>query len=402
MNYDFPLIENIRDVLPAIQGCPEFVVAEREGYTVINYNVVASDTFPPVKVSGGSKKMREERTLINALRRECRGITFCSDSGDIIARKYHKFFNLNEREETLLDNIDWSDDHVICTKQDGSMITPVMVRGKLQWHTTMGNTDVSQPVYEFVKNNPYYENFAFDCLEQGETPIFEWCSRKQRIVVDYPEDRLILTAVRNNYTGEYWPEESLRGVNIYYGVEVVDFFPQPKNIENFVDVVRGMTDDVEGFVIRFTDGHMLKIKTDQYVTIHKAKEHILYDRNIIKLILENKLDDVMAHLPREDRVRLEEFQDKVVTRVGEIVTEHVKIYNAVSKLTPKEYAINKAPSMSAKTNPIMYKLLNNSEKVVEEFTRDMVVDTIMKNLNKNSQYEQNIGKDWFDGIRYNT
>ena len=40
MNYEFPTIRNISDVLPAIMGRDEFVVAEKEGYTVINYNVM--------------------------------------------------------------------------------------------------------------------------------------------------------------------------------------------------------------------------------------------------------------------------------------------------------------------------------------------------------------------------
>lgn len=400
MNYNFPLIENIRDVLPAIQGRPEFVVAERDGYTVINYNVNMADTFPPIKVSGGSKQMREQRALHNALRRECRGITFCSDSGDVIARKYHKFFNLNEREETLIDNVDWSVRYSIHHKMDGSMITPVMVRGDLQWHTKMGNTDVAQPVYKFVSDNPQYEEFARDCIEDGVTPIFEWCSRKQRIVVDYPEDRLVLTAIRNNYTGIYFSDDEMRRAALNYGLDN-EGVTYTDNIDYFVDSVRGMTHDIEGFVVRFVDGHMLKIKTDQYVAIHKAKEHILYDRNIVKLILENKLDDIFPHLQRDERNRLEEFQDKVLTRIGDVVLEHVNFYNTVAKMSPKQYALERAPSTESKTNTIIFKLLNNSQKDVYEFTRDMVVDTIVKNLNKNSQYENTIGKDWFDGIKYN-
>ena len=38
MNYEFPIIRNISDVLPAIHGRDEFVVAEKEGYTVINFD----------------------------------------------------------------------------------------------------------------------------------------------------------------------------------------------------------------------------------------------------------------------------------------------------------------------------------------------------------------------------
>lgn len=45
MNYTFPEIRHISDVLPHVEGRSEFVVAEREGYTVINYVVAMADTF---------------------------------------------------------------------------------------------------------------------------------------------------------------------------------------------------------------------------------------------------------------------------------------------------------------------------------------------------------------------
>ena len=49
MFYEFPLIEKLDDVLSAIEGRSEFVVAEREGFTVVNYIVAMDDTFPPIK-----------------------------------------------------------------------------------------------------------------------------------------------------------------------------------------------------------------------------------------------------------------------------------------------------------------------------------------------------------------
>ena len=42
MKYRFPHITHINDVLPAIEGRDEFIVAEREHYTVINYMVAMS------------------------------------------------------------------------------------------------------------------------------------------------------------------------------------------------------------------------------------------------------------------------------------------------------------------------------------------------------------------------
>ena len=98
MNYEFPTIRNISDVLPAIEGRDEFVVAEKDGYTVINYNVMMADTFDC------------------NIRRECRGIIFGSKTGDIIRRPFHKFFNVNEREETQDHVVDLSRPHAILDK----------------------------------------------------------------------------------------------------------------------------------------------------------------------------------------------------------------------------------------------------------------------------------------------
>ena len=36
MNYEFPIINNISDVLPAIEGRDEFVVAVKEGLSLIH------------------------------------------------------------------------------------------------------------------------------------------------------------------------------------------------------------------------------------------------------------------------------------------------------------------------------------------------------------------------------
>ena len=86
MRYQFPRIEHINDVLPAIEGREEFIVGERDWGKVINYMVNLVDTFPPVATAGGSAKMREEQSRLKALRRECRGLLFYPD-GRIMSRR---------------------------------------------------------------------------------------------------------------------------------------------------------------------------------------------------------------------------------------------------------------------------------------------------------------------------
>lgn len=204
MNYDFPIIKNISDVLPAIEDSPEFFVAERDGYKVINYQVSMTDTFPPVNsttISGIPV------TNFNAkIRRECRGIIFDSFTGDIVRRPYHKFFNVNEREETQSHLIDLSNPHVILEKLDGSMIVPFIdTNSKLVWGTKMVAQDFHQMIEHFVKSSDIdYEGFCLNLINSGYSPIFEWTHPQKRIVIDYgKEPTLILTAVRHMITGNY-------------------------------------------------------------------------------------------------------------------------------------------------------------------------------------------------------
>lgn len=403
MNYEFPLIRNISDVLPAIAGRDEFIVAEKEGYTVINYNVMFEDTFPTI-VDGwcdsdcsckGCADMR-----IAAIRRECRGIIFDSKTGDIIRRPFHKFFNVNEREETQDHVVDLSRPHAILEKLDGSMIAPFIVNGEMIWGTKMGATDVAKPVEEFVKNNRKYEEFRY-LIGSGFTPIFEWCSRKQRIVLDYQQDQLILTAIRDIETGAYVSYEQLYDIANTYGVPCVRAFAPQTDMKAFLEYVRDL-EDLEGFVVRFDDGHMLKLKCHWYIQIHKAKEAILQDRNIVELILEEHLDDVKAHLPAEDRDRLTQFESTInfdIARRVRLIGMKLDYLNDNS-IDRKTFALDEKHSVGVDSymRPIIFKNFGNvvsSDKILED-----VHNTIRNNLGRTAKYEA-IRDVWFPGVVYN-
>lgn len=414
MNYEFPLIRNISDVLPAIEGRDEFVVAVKEGYTVINYNVMMTDTFPPVVVIADAPdfvdgvmgfaagEIEDEHA---ALRRECRGIIFDTATGDIIRRPLHKFFNVNEREETQDRVVDMSRDHAILEKLDGSMIVPFIVNGEMIWGTKMGATEVAKPVEAFVDDD--YIDFAVFCISNGMSPIFEWCSRKQRIVLDYgSEDQLILTAIREIKSGRYLSQDAMSDLALGYNIPVVrqwDIGMQMDNhtMKSFLEYVRDL-EDLEGFVVRFSDGHMIKLKCDWYVQIHKAKEAILQDRNIVEIILNEKLDDVKAHLPAEDRDRLTQFESNInndiARRVRLIMTK--LNYLRDKEVDRKTFALDETHSVGVDgfMRPIIFK--NYDGEIVIEKVRDEVNNTIRSNLGRTTKYEA-LRDAWFPGVVFN-
>jgi tRNA splicing ligase len=65
------------------------------------------------------------------LARECRGITFDAETGDCICTPFEKFFNVGEREETQEHVLPWNNIKHVYEKRDGSMLTPVLIDGKV-------------------------------------------------------------------------------------------------------------------------------------------------------------------------------------------------------------------------------------------------------------------------------
>jgi RNA ligase len=328
MKYTFPAINHISDVLPAIAGADEFHINEKDGYTVISYHVQNPDTtFPVVRkideLVGDEIRISGSENVSAALRRECRGLIFCNETGKVLSRGYHKFFNQNERLETQ--DIDLSQPHVILEKLDGSMLRP-------RWITKAGITEVSMQVEEWLAENPElqkkYEELALSCLKSGHIPIFEWCSRKQRIVLDYPEDALILTAMRCNITGKYTSFTDLVLCGERWDIPVV--YP--------VGMYFLEQEGVEGIVIRFDDGHMVKVKTDWYVLRHKALDGLRSEKNVLKLILDEGVDDVMPLLDAKMQEYLGGYVDRVFQKWNEYAKHYTCTVNNYKHLERKEFA----------------------------------------------------------------
>ena len=361
MNYDFPIIKHLDDVRPAIEGRDEFIIAERDWGYVVNYMVSMTDTFPPVldeeywcpgckmpisETEGCGSQRCPEAVNLAAIRRECRGLLFHKD-GTIMARRLHKFFNVNERDETQFGVIDFTQPHVILEKLDGSMITPVVTDAGTRWGTKMGITDVSMGAELFVAHNLKYTIFAEYVMSLGFTPIFEWCSRKQRIVIDYPEDRLVLLALRNNVSGEYKSYDLMSLLADQFNIEVVKTYKgTANNMIHLMDETKA-AEGLEGYIIRFDDGHMLKVKGEWYLRIHKTKDNLTHEKNVIDLLVNEKIDDVKAFMMDEDRKRVDDFEAVFWDGFARQVESYDKYFGMVlaSKLDRKEYALKWMPTI---------------------------------------------------------
>ena len=384
MFYDFPVIETIDDVLPHIEGRKEFNVMYKDDYTVINYMVAFEETF-----------MWDDNDPIgSAIRRECRGITFDKE-GKLICRKYHKFFNAEEKLETQLNKINLYEPHVVLQKFDGSLISAQPSGDSFVLVTKSGVTEISQQAEDHISNkylppNPLhkpYHTFIQKCLQRNVTPLFEWVSRKNRIVIDYPEDQLILTGMRYNNTGNYVCYDVMKQYASAWNIPVVQAVNglSVQNINLFVKQVREW-EDAEGVVLRFDTGHMIKIKADQYVLRHKTKDQISQEKNVLQVILNDEVDDVIPLLMETDAKRLLDFQKAFWLSVDELASEMADLYNAGNILYPdqKDFAVNYVQRMILPIHaPIMYAMKRGKR------SKEIILEMIQKSLTSQTKIDEN-------------
>lgn len=359
--YDWPVIKNIDDVLPHIDST--FIVKEKFGVVYINYTHASPDVFPPIT------------DLSSKVRRECRGIAFCHTTGKILSRPFHKFFNYEEREEE-----DWSLDkpHVILEKLDGSMLRPIPYEdGTVRWATKAGVTDVGQMAETFVARNPQYQDFAKRCIQFGVTPIFEFCSRGNRVVLDYPQPTMVLLALRNNQNGHYLP---------------FDIMGKEKEIpvvqESTVSVLeaRGL-EDSEGIVVRYSDGHMFKQKSEWYVKCHRGKELAANKRKAVGLILDDALDDVLPLVDEATRRELNKLWTDVWKGLEDTAKEYDEGYAEMRQNfeTKKDFAVS---PLAEKLKPLfkayVFKAWDNKYKDPQDFLQER----LKKSLTNETRFQQ--------------
>lgn len=362
MFYNFPVIYTFMDVEYAIRDDENFSIKEKDGFIVVDYILSMQDTFPPI-------------TSINdALRRECRGLIFDASTKRIVRRPYHKFFNLGERPETSTVSMN-AGSMMVLDKLDGSMIAP-FTKGEsyvIHWGTRAGVTDVADQAKRYIlehRRTSYYETVASMLMAMGFTPIFEWCSPYNRIVLAY-EPSLILTAIRNMVTGEYLSYNNLKRWGRIGNFPVVSEMPYSK-----IETIRDET-DTEGIVARFHNGHMLKVKSSWYVALHKTKEELQYEKDVIRILLDGMKDDLYPFLQPDLQQKLNVFEIDFWKGIDLFVSEVQEAFEKIGDMSRKDFAISQKDAVDPVIMSIIFSTWDSRSY---QFIREKTLKIIRKNL----------------------
>lgn len=369
IRYKFPIIETIDDVLPHIFMYPEFVVKNKGDYIVINYNFETPHCFD----------MIDENDTAGAIRRECRGLIF-DPNGKLISRPFHKFFNVGQRAETAMSEVDIYREHTIYEKMDGSMIRPFMVNSEVRLGTKMGVTDVGEQCEEWFDSvsTVGQRTWIKDMLELGRTPLFEFVSPENNIVVHYDEPDLVLLALRDNRTGVY---VDLPGAP--FSVPAQTHIVEGVDLHEWI-AVTNTDQDREGDIIRFADGHMVKIKNEWYSDLHRIKSDINSDRHVVRNALEGKMDDIYPKLDEKTAARVREVEErfwKAFFRKRDIIKGRIDDLHAKFGNDRKRIALEGLPQYPKDvTKHFIFGFVDGRN------VDDMMFENALKNLSSDTNY----------------
>ena len=133
------------------------------------------------------------------------------------------------------------------------------------------------------------------------------------------------------------------GLGAYWHIPVVQAHEITEDLIKTIAAWEGS----EGVVVRFDDGHMVKIKAEWYVLRHKSKEAITREKNVVDYVVNDRVDDVLPFLQAEDQDRLKAFQREFWEGFDQVINAYEKYWFMVQQagLDRKRYALEWKPTI---------------------------------------------------------
>lgn len=290
----------------------------------------------------------------------CRGLIINTDTQEVVARPYRKFFNYGDYGAP---NIQLTDPVSAFDKLDGSLgimyrfddTTLIATRGSfMSDQAQMANKILAEKYPDFVP-------------VEGYTMLFEIVYPENRIVVNYGDETdLYLLGAVDIYTGMVFHSEAAKHLGWEGPVS------KPLAIQVPFQEVLNLPerDGKEGMVI-YRNNAMMKIKQADYVELHRLVTG-LNEKTVWQWLKDDKpLDDLIRELPEEFEPWINDTAVKLYKQAQAIHTavddEFLAIYNPIfdEKMARKDFAFKAMRSEYSGLLFMRYDLKNTWPKIWE-------------------------------------
>lgn len=267
--------------------------------------------------------------------RELRGLTITKENGkERVFLSMPKFFNLNEVPENALTILTNKTIKKVQDKADGSMIQFVQIEGNIKAKSKQSfDNDQAKLAQEIVDTSTELQFFILDCWGNDFYPLFELVGPSNRHILEYPNDELILLAVRNE-VGEFID------VDKFSYKYTVDSYDLNTHTLEYMLSAQQIQKDTEGFIVKFTDGHIIKIKTLDYMSKHRLYDEADSYKVILQKIVDEELDDILGVVHESKKEKLLHYETLLVNYVNHWTTFCYEVSRNVSNrgLFAKKYS----------------------------------------------------------------
>jgi RNA ligase len=268
-----------------------------------------------------------------------RGLVIDRINKKIVGFGFEKFFNLSELgPEHKLPELPYT----ITEKVDGSLI--ISFNHNAMWYScTRGSFNSDQSLFA---NNILSSHNIIKDLNSDYIYLWESVYPTNKIVVDYNGwSGLVLLGIFNKITGEELDYELVtqeyHRLCLYNGdsvIRLVHIYPY-LSIEKIINLSKESGKNIEGWVVRYQNGFRVKIKTDEYIKIHKCKfgltPLVVWDL----LINDCDLDDYRKNLPEELWVDFDNIVNNLTSCANTIYSYHLNLYKTIYYVSRKDFAM---------------------------------------------------------------
>ncbi|MFW6311230.1 MAG: RNA ligase, partial [Nanoarchaeota archaeon] len=213
-------------------------------------------------------------------------------------------------------------------KEDGSLVAFMALPNKKIFAKTIGSfvSEQAQAAYRVLYSNEEHIRWVKDLIDFGYTPLFEYVSWDNRIVLKYSTPELRYIGVRCNTNGDFIPAGS-RGFDSLGERIELQYIPEgvtlAKKVNYTLDELIEKSkaeENKEGWVVMFEDGQLIKIKTKWYCDLHGLRtENASREDFIITKYLEGTLDDVISQLDKNYDSDMLSFIDDVCKAIDKFI-----------------------------------------------------------------------------------